>query len=157
MITIIRNIIISQIANRDFGEMQQYNKEKFDKKDCKFLLRDVGALALDNISNVALNATDNIIISAFLGTSLVALIANYKMLKTSVESFLTPFYEAVTPSLGNLAASEVAAEKNQIRILEEAQGELSTKTKNIQSMCLVAKTITELTKAVCELPPTPKQ
>ena len=101
--TIIRNVIVSVVANKDFKELKQYAGEKLSKEERKRILKDVGALSMYTALSAVLHGTDDIIISAMLGTSLVGILYYYKMLKKSITMLLNQFFNAVTPSVGNLA------------------------------------------------------
>lgn len=109
-LTITRNAIISLCADKEFKEIKNYNDEKLSLKERKRLYQDIGALAMYSVAGVVLGATDNIIISVFINTSMVGIIANYKLIASSIDTFLNKFYSAVTPSIGNLAAENGSGE-----------------------------------------------
>ena len=70
------------------------------------LLKDTGALFLTKVGHVALNGTDNIIISAVVGVLWVGRLSNYTLICDSVTSVLCQITAAITGSLGNFFATE---------------------------------------------------
>ena len=72
-----------------------------EKAEVRRLARDVGSTAVSRISHVALNSTDNIIISTMLGTVCVGQLSNYTFIADSLTGILCLITAALTPSLGN--------------------------------------------------------
>ncbi len=104
--TLLKNIVTSIVAGRDFKELKNYPHENLSKEERKVLLKDVGALALYTASSAVLHGTDDIIISAMIGTSIVGILSYYKMLKKAVTTMMNQFFNSVTPSVGNLAVTD---------------------------------------------------
>ena len=77
-------------------------EDKIDKKEIKEIMKDCGALLIYKINSAVLKATDNIIISAFLGLAMVGIYSNYYILYTTIKSIINKIYDAVGHSLGNL-------------------------------------------------------
>ena len=69
-------------------------------------MKDTGALFLTKVGHVALNGTDNIIISAVVGVLWVGRLSNYTLICDSVTSVLCQITAAITGSLGNFFATE---------------------------------------------------
>ena len=108
--SVLRNVVISAIAGKDYMQLKEYRNERLPKAERNRLLADIGALAMYTVSGVILGATDDIIISTILGTSFVGIVSNYKLIKGSVDGFLSQFYSALTPSVGNLATESAAGD-----------------------------------------------
>lgn len=66
----------------------------------------IGALIIYKIGSLALNSTDNIIISSFVGVVAVGIYSNYLLLQTSVSSLLSTVFSNLTASIGNLNAGD---------------------------------------------------
>lgn len=78
------------------------------KKD---ILHKVKGLLICNISGVTYNAFDNIVISAYIGLTSVAIYNNYFVVFSTVSSFIAIIRSSMQASVGNSVASE-SVEKN---------------------------------------------
>ncbi len=87
-----------------------YLKEKdvrpIEKEDKKKLFHNVTALVIHKFGDVAVNQTDNILISSFISVAATGLISNYNLVISTVDSFLAILFGNITGSLGNLCALE---------------------------------------------------
>lgn len=101
---LVRNILISLEVKKRFPEVSFRGDECLTREDRSKLMRDVGAMALYKISGVVLNGTDSIIISTFLGTSLVGIMGHFRMISNCVTNLSNKVWVAVLPSVGNMAA-----------------------------------------------------
>lgn len=110
-LTIIRNIIVSRRAGKNVEGLQQYKNEHLTPEEKSSLWKDVMALSLYSASNVVLASTDNIVISALLGTTLVTYVGNYKTLINAVDGFVWQFYGALNPGIGNYAVDHTREEQ----------------------------------------------
>lgn len=63
-------------------------------------------MVLHKIGTIIVFATDNIIISKFLGLVSVGLYSNYYTLTSALTSFINKFFTGISASVGNLAATE---------------------------------------------------
>ncbi|WP_455438280.1 lipopolysaccharide biosynthesis protein [Hungatella hathewayi] len=111
---LVRNMLISHEVKKLFPEVNFSGEEHLDHNDRQKLMKDIGAMALYKISGVVLNGTDSIIISAFLGTSIVGIMGNFRMLSNFVTSLSNKIWVAVLPSVGNMAA--VVDDNKQYRV-----------------------------------------
>lgn len=106
IITLIQNLIISNKADHEFKEIKKYRNLTIDEIEKKKMFNNIAALAMYQISGVVINSTDSIIISAFLGTGVVAFISNYRLIVRSVDGFIVQITSSLTPSIGNYVASD---------------------------------------------------
>ncbi len=81
------------------------NGDELNKKDKKEIFKNMKSMFFYKIGGVILNNTDNILISILVGTVWVGYYSNYFMVITSVETFTTIIFTALTASVGNLIAS----------------------------------------------------
>lgn len=102
---IFKNIILSIIAIRRYPEYFDKSAEVLSVKEKKRLYRDLACLTVYNISGVAVNSTDSIFISAFVGTAEVAIIGNHTLIINSLQSVVGQVVNASKASIGNLAAT----------------------------------------------------
>ena len=100
------NLYIAHLTNKRYPEVVAYKDTSLSNEEKKSLLKDVGALFLTRLGHVALNGTDNIIISAVVGVLWVGRLSNYALICDSVTSVLCQITAAITGSLGNFFATE---------------------------------------------------
>ena len=107
--TILTNVLRVLYVNKMFptlkprGEVDQEIKTSITKK--------VTALIGTKLNTVVLNAADNLVMSAFLGLTAIAIYGNYYYIMSSIIGFLGICYSAMTAGLGNSLAVETI-EKN---------------------------------------------
>lgn len=104
--SLARNIMVSREVKKRFPDVNYHSKERLSRDDKKTLAKDIGAMALYKISGVVLNGTGSVIISAFLGTAVVGVIGQYRMISNFVSNLCNKVWNTVLPSVGNLAAEE---------------------------------------------------
>ncbi len=103
---IVQNVIISSVANHRYPMLKNECSESLSLYERKEIFKNVRALAIYKISGALQRGVDSVIISAMLGTSLVGFLSYYKMIVNNVDSLFGQVFEAIKPSVGNLAASE---------------------------------------------------
>ncbi len=101
---IVINITVSIFCDKMYPYINKKSKETISKEEKKEIFKDCYALFIYKVNGVVLNATDNIIISKFLGIITVGLYSNYSMIYSILNNLLAKLYNAVTASLGNLHA-----------------------------------------------------
>lgn len=107
--SIIYNLWCSFECNRRFP---QYTcTGRLDTETQKNITKNVGALALQKIGNTVSVSLDSIVISAFLGLTMVAIYGNYYYIVSAIATFINLIYGAVTASIGNSIVTETP-EKN---------------------------------------------
>jgi len=109
---IIQNGWYSKKANKLYPYIKNKNKEEIDKDELKEINKNIKALFIYKIGNVIANGTDNIIISKFLGLSLVGLLSNYILITNSLGNILIQVFNTITSSIGNLVATNNERSKN---------------------------------------------
>ncbi len=104
--TIGTNICISIKVNRLYPDLIKNDSSALPKRETKKIFRDVKALMLSKVSHVALNSSDNIIISAFIGINWTGLLSNFMLISDAVTSILCQITNSIMGSLGNYFAKE---------------------------------------------------
>ena len=99
---IFQNVIGALLANKMYPYIKEKSKDKIEKSEIKDILKDCTAIFLYKINGVIINSTDYIVISAFLGISMVGMYSNYYIFYTSISAFIGRIYSSVSNSLGNL-------------------------------------------------------
>lgn len=101
----VKNAINAVIAHRMFPYAFKREKESISRKEAIGVFKDCGALFIFKISGVALKATDNIVLSAFIGLSIVGLYANYLLFYNTIKRLINHFYRSIKHSMGNAYAT----------------------------------------------------
>lgn len=97
--TVLTNILRLVFVNRNFpglepeGEISRELKQSIFKKTT--------ALIGTKLNTVVLNAADNLVMSAFLGLTAIAMYGNYHYIMSSIIGFLGIVYSSMTAGLGN--------------------------------------------------------
>ncbi len=104
LFSLFQNLTINFVATRKYPELKKYKGEGITKEDRKTLFRDVRALMVYKVANTITTSTDSTIISSSLGTTQVGILGNYRTIRGYATSIIAQFYNAINPSLGNLAA-----------------------------------------------------
>lgn len=102
---IIKNLILSHKAGRMYAVFFYDKDSRLEEKERRILIRDIMCLTAYNFSGVIINSTDSIFISAFIGTTEVAIIGNYTLIINSIRTCVEQVVNAAKPSVGNLAVT----------------------------------------------------
>ena len=111
---IIKNIIVSFLAGRHYPIINEKEFKPLRKDEKKSIFQNIFALSLFKISSVVYGATDNIIISTWLGTRIVGIISNYTMIIQLVSTYVNMLFQSMYASVGNLNATETVEYKYSI-------------------------------------------
>lgn len=104
--TILLNVITARIAEKQYPLVFKKTEAKIERTEVRSIFKDLGALFVFKVNDVVKTATDNIVLSAFIGISIVGLYSNYVLFFTCILVFLNMLYGAVDGSMGNLFATE---------------------------------------------------
>lgn len=110
---IVKNLVNAVIATRYYPQFFTKEKDSLSKEEIIGLLKDCGALFVYKLNNVVVKATDNTVISAFLGLTVVGLYSNYLLFYTTIKSLLDKVFTAAKASIGNLFATGSIEKKYQ--------------------------------------------
>ena len=102
--TLIESVAIMLISHRLYPEIRG-KAQKLTEGDKKDLVKNTAAMVGHKLGGVAVNSTDNIFISAFLGLTVLGLYSNYAYITTIMTSVLTLIITATRASIGNLIAA----------------------------------------------------
>lgn len=103
--TIIKNIVFAIISDRMYPFLKEKTEERMSREEVKGIFKDCGALFLYKINRVVVKATDNIVLSAFMGLETVGLYSNYYIFYTTIKTMFTRIFNSVAHSIGNLHAT----------------------------------------------------
>jgi O-antigen/teichoic acid export membrane protein len=99
LITVTTNMVRAVNARKLYPHIQC--KGKLSKEDRKEIQVNVGALFLQKVGGTVSLSFDTMVISAFLGITMVALYGNYYLISTSILSFFMLFFNLITAGIGN--------------------------------------------------------
>ncbi len=108
---ISQNIVTAITAGKIFPELNTKNAKKLNAEEKNGLIKNIKSLMIYKVGTLALNSTDNILISYFVGIVKVGLYSNYNLICTSVTGFLSTIFGNLTASIGNLNAVESKEKK----------------------------------------------
>ena len=101
----IENFAVNRYITKEYPYLRETNGAKsLDKGELKEIKTNIKALMFHKIGNYVLTATDNLVISKFIGIVTVGIYSNYVMIHSAVSSFIYTFVSNVTASFGNLIA-----------------------------------------------------
>lgn len=99
------NVWISRQAAKDYPFITDKNVEPLTREECRSLFRNIKALAINKVSGVLVNSTDNLAIGYFNGLLSVGLASNYTLFSNTLNTLVTMCFNALTGSVGNLNAT----------------------------------------------------
>lgn len=99
------NVWVSIKAGKDYPFITKKDIEPLTRSEKWDLIKNVKALAVNKISGVLVNSTDNIAITYFSGLSSVGFASNYTLFSMTLDKLITQMFNALTGSVGNLNAS----------------------------------------------------
>lgn len=107
--TIVTNFVRLYFTKKLFPKLKPQGKVSAELE--KSIYKKMKALVGAKISTTILHSSDNIVISAFIGLSMVAIYGNYHYIMNAVGGFLGIVYSSILPGIGNSLVTETI-EKN---------------------------------------------
>ena len=97
--TVLTNLLRLILVNRNFPDLEPAGEVSEELK--KSIFKKTSALIGTKLNTVVINAADNIVMSAFLGLTAIAMYGNYHYIMSSIIGFLGIAYSSMTAGLGN--------------------------------------------------------
>lgn len=97
-----QNVAIAIMANNMYPYIKERTTEHIERAEVKDIVKDCGALILYRLNGVVLRATDNIVISSFIGLDMVGMYSNYYIFYTTIGTLFARVFGSISHSLGNL-------------------------------------------------------
>lgn len=98
------NIVTSKVVDKMYPDYKPSGN--IDKKLAKQINKKVKDLFTSKIGEVIVNSADTIVISAFLGLTMLAMYNNYYYILSAVMGFVTLIFKATTAGIGNSIVME---------------------------------------------------
>lgn len=102
----IRNVTVTLIANHRYPYLKNRSAEKIPKDIFNSIKKNTGAMVLHKVGSIVVFATDNLILSKFVGLVSVGLYTNYCVITNAVTVFINKLFTGIAASVGNLAVEE---------------------------------------------------
>lgn len=81
-------------------------ENELDEQEKSIIMRKIKALFVHKIGDVAVNQTDNIIMSSMINLTTVGICSNFTMIIRIISTMITSFFVSASPGLGNVVATE---------------------------------------------------
>ena len=105
--TLLENITVNRYINKKYPYLKDINHaKKLAPNELKEIKTNIFALMAHKVGSYVLSATDNLVISKFIGIVTVGIYSNYVLIHSTISNFIYSFISNSTASLGNLIASE---------------------------------------------------
>jgi len=93
-------------TNKQHREILRYGRETVDRETGKEVLNKIKALFMHRIGSVLVNSADGIIISAFIGVTVLGKYSNYTTIAVSMSSVIALFFSPLTSVIGHSFVAE---------------------------------------------------
>ena len=104
--TIGSNVAISARAVKMYPYLKDKNVQKLSVGEKRGIYQNIRAMLMHKVGNVMVNNTDNLLLSALVGTLSVGCYSNYFLVIGSVNQVLKQVFQGITASVGNLGVEE---------------------------------------------------
>ncbi len=115
--TFLINFIASRIALKQYPFLKEKKVEKLDKESYGEIKKNIFAMIFHKVGGIIRDATDNILISKYIGLAITGVYSNYSMITKNLSTIITQIFAAVLSSVGNLHAT--ADKKSQMEVFEK--------------------------------------
>lgn len=104
--TIFHWITISIITKKKYPEII-HNKQKIDAETKSEVMKNIRAMFVHKIGEVMVNSTDNIIISSFIGVTVLGKYSNYIAIITAMTGVIGLFFTPLVSVIGHLYTEDI--------------------------------------------------
>lgn len=104
--TLTNNIIVSNKANKMYLFLKEKEVKPLEKEEKSSIKKNIKAMLMHKIGNVAVTNTDNLLLSSLVGIVSVAIYSNYFLVIGSIRQVLNQAFQGITASVGNLGVEE---------------------------------------------------
>lgn len=106
LIILLKNVSISIVADKAYPFLREKNIEKISVTEFKNFSHDIFSVSIFKVGSQLFNATDNIIISIMLGTTIVGYYSNYYLIISYATLIFGMIMKSFTAGIGNVAVKE---------------------------------------------------
>lgn len=132
---ILENLTVNNYINKKYSYLNDINNaKKIEKNELGEIKTNIKALMLHKVGSYVLSATDNIVISKFIGIVTVGVYSNYVLIHSAISNFIYVFISNTTASLGNLIAE--GDKEKRYKVFEEMNF-LAFSLYGVSALCLL--------------------
>lgn len=115
----LSNVFITKKARKKYPAINEYTDKKVPSAIINKLKQNVVGAISSKIGSIVVNGTDNILISKFLGLSMVGIYSNYSLVISGFNSVLAQILNSVVASFGNLGVVEKNNKAKQLDLFSQ--------------------------------------
>jgi O-antigen/teichoic acid export membrane protein len=108
------NLLVVKKVNSLYPYITTKKRYTIDADTRRNIVKNVKALFLYSIGGYLLHSTDNLLISSFVGISIVGLYSNYTLIINQLKTLANQVFTGLKDSVGNLVASECPVRRLQV-------------------------------------------
>ena len=97
---------VSKKAERMYPYLKEKAVEPLTENETKEVYQNIRAMTLHKVGSIAINNTDNLLLSSIVGLQSVACYSHYFLLIGSIRQVLNQMFQGITASVGNLGVLE---------------------------------------------------
>lgn len=114
MLNILQRIVTNRFVSNEYKSIDFNCKKDLDDASKNDIRKNIKAMFFHKIGDSMINATDNIILSAFVSIDMVSIYSNYLLVISYLTTFANMLYNGFLASLGNFIITESAERKYEI-------------------------------------------
>lgn len=116
--TLFQNICISYIADKRYPYLKDKEVRPVEIEVRNTIKKNTFAMIFQKLGNIVVNATDNIVLSKFMGLVVVGVYANYYSVLNAINMLVSQLFSAIVSSVGNYNVT--ASEKEVENVFQKA-------------------------------------
>ena len=114
VVILLKNLYLGAIIDKAYPYLHSNDYEKLSKVEIKSILKDVANISIYKIGSALYSATDNIIISAIIGTIVVGYYSNYSLIIAQILMVINLLSNSFVAGIGNVIVKETRERKLKI-------------------------------------------
>lgn len=104
--TVLQNLALCAVADRLYPFLKKKNPPPLPSDERSVIVRNVRAMLMHKVGGVAVDCTDNILISKLVGVAAVGLYSNYYLVVRTLRTLTDTLFTSLVSSVGNLGATQ---------------------------------------------------
>jgi len=111
VMNLVAKVVISKYVDKKYPYLKGKNSERLSSSDSQNIIKKIRALLVYKVGDVAVNQTDNIIMSGFISISAVGICDNFTMIVKIISTLVTTVFSSAAAGFGNVLATESMEKK----------------------------------------------
>ena len=100
--TVLINFTASRIALKQYPYLKEKEIGKLDSETSEEIKKNIFAMIFHKVGSIIRDATDNLLISKYIGLAITGMYSNYSMITKALANIINQIFAAVLSSVGNL-------------------------------------------------------